>query len=572
LRGWPSFVGVVVVSDGGGCLGSVAGSRRASPCRLREPTPSPVSGERCPASFRSGWEPDRPETRLREGSKKRADPERELARAVEGMRWDPLAHAVFAYPWGKGVLAGAAGPRAWQVDVMAAIGAHLADPATRFTPCRIARASGHGIGKSALIAMLVKWGLDTAMDTRIVITANTESQLLTKTAPEIAKWHGLSVTKGWFRATASALVSTAAGHERGWRADLVTWGIANTEAFAGLHNQGKRIILVFDEASGIAAKVWEVALGALTDAETEIIFLAFGNPTQTSGAFRECFGKHRDRWNAAQIDSRTVEGTNRAYLDELVRTYGEDSDLVRVRVRGLFPSSSSMQFIGTAEVEAARVRAVCPMVSDPIIFGLDCARFGNDHSTLAIRHGRDARTRPWKRWHQQDAMTLAGDVALQAQLHCPDAIFVDAGNIGAAVIDRLRQLGVPNVHEVWFGGAGRDAMWAGEMRVKTGNKRSEMWTNMRGWLSGGAIPDEDALAADLTGVEYGYAADQVSILLEKKEHMKGRGLGSPDDGDALALTFAEAVMPRGVEAYVHPTRWEPARRVVEEEDLYRDLR
>ncbi|MEO9131456.1 MAG: terminase, partial [Sphingomonas sp.] len=318
---------------------------------------------------------------------------------------DPAIHAKLMYPWGEGVLRGIGGPREWQCDVMAAIASHLGNPATRFAPCRIARASGHGIGKSALIAMLIKWGLDTGVDTRIVITANTESQLLTKTAPEIIKWHNLSHTRNWFRATATALVSTEAGHDRSWRSDLVTWSVTNTEAFAGLHNQGKRIILIFDEASGIPSKVWEVALGALTDEETEIIFLAFGNPTCNTGPFRECFGRFRNLWDAKQIDSRTVEGTNKAYLEELVETYGEDSDIVRVRVRGQFPSSSSMQFIGTSLVDAARARPACPMISDPIIFGLDCARFGNDHSTLAIRHGRDARTRPWKRWHMQDAMT-----------------------------------------------------------------------------------------------------------------------------------------------------------------------
>ncbi|MEO9132707.1 MAG: hypothetical protein ABI240_16090, partial [Sphingomonas sp.] len=119
---------------------------------------------------------------------------------------------------------------------------------------------------------------------------------------------------------------------------------------------------------------------------------------------------------------------------------------------------------------------------------------------------------------------------------------------------------------------GRDALWSGEMRVKTANKRSEMWTNMRGWLSGGAIPDEETLATDLTGVEYGYAADQVSIQLEKKEHMKARGLASPDDADALALTFAEPVMPLAMTPYVHPMREQ--QRTPEElhEDLYRDLR
>ncbi|MES2452862.1 MAG: terminase [Pseudomonadota bacterium] len=503
----------------------------------------------------------------------KADARRMLAAQMEALHHDPLGHADLVYPWGKGVLAGVTGLRAWQRDVMATIAAHLSNAATRHTPCRIARASGHGIGKSALIAMLVKWGLDTGVDTRIVATANTESQLLTKTAPEIAKWHNLSLTRDWFRVTATALVSTVPGHERGWRSDLVTWSVANTEAFAGLHNQGKRIILIFDEASGIAAKVWEVALGALTDAETEILFLAFGNPTLNSGPFRECFGRHRHLWNAAQIDSRTVEGVNRAYLDELVATYGEDSDIVRVRVRGQFPSASSMQFIAGDLVEAARVREVHGLTSDPVIFGLDCARFGDDHSTLAIRCGRDARSRPWKRWQRVDAMTLAGDVALQAQALHPDAIFVDAGNIGAAVVDRLRQLGVENVVEVWFGARGREVVWAGDLRVQTANKRSEMWTNMRGWLSGGAIPDEAALAADLTGVEYGYAADQVSILLEKKEHMKARGLASPDDADALALTFAEAVMPREP-AWLDPGRYARRRAETWEEEwerVYREV-
>jgi len=83
---------------------------------------------------------------------------------------------------------------------------------------------------------------------------------------------------------------------------------------------------------------------------------------------------------------------------------------------------------------------------------------------------------------------------------------------------------------------------------------------MRAWLPGGAIPDCDALAADLTGTEYGYAADQVSILLEKKEHMK-RAPWQPDEADALALTFAEAVAPRWPEPAVHWTRQEARRDV-----------
>lgn len=479
-----------------------------------------------------------------------------LADDIGSFAADPYRYAVYAFPWGEGELAGIDGPRAWQREVMDAIKDHLSDPSRRYTPLRIARASGHGIGKSALIAMLNKWALDTCVDTRIIITANTEGQLLTKTSPELAKWARLSITSAWFKQNATSHISTMKARDKSWRSDLVTWSDNNTEAFAGLHNQGKRIVLIFDEASGIADKVWEVALGALTDENTEIIWLAFGNPTQNSGAFRECFGKQRALWNTKQIDSRTVEGTNKAYLDELVRTYGEDSDIAKVRVRGMFPSASSMQFIGMDQVEAAQARPVGTFLgSDPLIYGVDCARFGDDSSVLAKRVGRDARSRPWKRWNKMDAMQLAGDIALEAQQEHPDAIFVDAGNIGAAVVDRLRQLGIENVYEVWFGGEGRDANWNG-VKVRTANKRAEMWTNMREWLKSGSIPDEQKLIDDLVGPLYSFAGDDTRIMLERKKDMKKRGLASTDDGDALACTFAEPVAPRTVPGYLDPMNYQ----------------
>jgi hypothetical protein len=481
----------------------------------------------------------------------------QLVTDIAGFTHDPLGYVLYAFPWGEAGtdLAQHPGPRRWQANELQRIGEHLRDPARRFSPLRIAVASGHGIGKSALIAMVVKWGLDTCTDTRIVLTANTEGQLLTKTSPEIAKWARLSITRDWFRANATSLVATAVGHDKGWRADLVTWSEHNTEAFAGLHNEGKRIIIIYDEASGIADKVWEVTMGALTDENTEIIWLAFGNPTLNTGSFRECFGKARHLWLTSQIDSRTVEGTNKAYLDELVKTYGEDSDIVKVRVRGMFPSASSMQFIGSDVVTAARGREVAALGSDPVIFGVDCARFGDDRSVLAIRCGRDAKSRPWKDWAKQDSMTIAGEVALEAMRWRPDAIFVDAGNIGGAVIDRLRQLGVENVFEVWFGGDGGVAYLDNNVTVHTGNKRTQMWTRMRAWLPRGAIPDEQRLADDLTGPTYSFGADEVSIVLERKKDMKKRGQASPDYGDALACTFAEPVLPRSMPNYLNPEQY-----------------
>ncbi|NIJ18465.1 hypothetical protein FHS95_000134 [Sphingomonas naasensis] len=483
-------------------------------------------------------------------------PEQELAlvRKIATFRHDPLGYAQRVFPWGRDgtSLVNSIGPRTWQAETLQEIGEHLQNPATRFQPLRIARASGHGIGKSGLVSIITKWGLDTCADTRVVTTANTETQLRNKTWPEVTKWNDLAITRDWFRPTATALISTQPGHDRAWRADAVTWSANNTEAFAGLHNLHRRIILIFDEASGIDDMVWEVAQGALTDEDTEIIWLAFGNPTKNTGAFRGAFGKHRHIWSTKQIDSRTVEGTNKAYLDELVSTYGENSDIVKVRVRGMFPSASSMQFIGTDLAQEARTRPVPPgLVSDPIIFGVDCARFGDDSSVLAIRRGRDARTIPWKRWHHMDSMTVAGDIVLEAERWKPDVIFVDVGNIGGAVVDRLRQLlkGRIPVIEVNFGGPGGTVEWENGVHVKTANKRSEMAVSVRAWLKrGGCIPDEQEIEDDLTGPEYSYSDGETSILLEKKAHMKARGLPSPDNLDALGLTFAAPVAPRVIAA------------------------
>lgn len=468
------------------------------------------------------------------------DPLIMLADDIAGFTHDPLGHAMYAYPWGEGVLADEAGPREWQADVMEDIREHLENPETRHEPLRIAVASGHGIGKSALISMLCKWALDTCDDTRIVLTANTEKQLLTKTMPEIAKWNRLAITADWFKATATALISTVGGHELSWRLDAVPWSEHNTEAFAGLHNKLKRIVVVLDEASKIAAKVWEVILGALTDEQTEIIFIAFGNPTQNTGAFRECFGKHRHLWKTRQIDSRTVEGVNKAYLDELVATYGEDSDIVKVRVRGQFPSASSMQFIPSLSVEMARSRVVDTDEYDPMVIGVDVARFGDDRSTIYFRKGRDAKSIAPIKLHGVDTMQLASKVAEMQRLHSAVMVCVDEGGIGAGVVDRLKQMGLPVVG-VQFGSKPLGAVRLGE-GVRVANRRAEMWAIMREWLNGGAIPNDQELSDDLTGIEYSFNARD-EILLEKKEHMKDRGLASPDDGDGLALTFAVPVLP-----------------------------
>lgn len=451
------------------------------------------------------------------------------------------------YPWGEGELVGVnASPRQWQIDSLLDIGERLRAgyaPAAAMMPVLKAIASGHGIGKTSFLSWLAWWGLSTMVDARVMITANTEAQLRTRTWPEVCKWARLALNAPMFKVQGLGIQSRVAGHASNWRADAVTWSENNLVAFQGLHNAGRRIVLLFEEASGIADAVWETSEGALTDAGTEIIWVAVGNPTEPTGRLAECFGRQKYRWHGRQIDSRTVPGTNLALFAEWVKLYGEDHDFVRVRVRGMFPRSGSMQFISSEAVEAARVREPVPLITDPLILGVDVARFGDDQSVIFARKGRDARSIPPIKMRGVDTMQLAGRVAECVREWHANAVFVDGGGVGGGVVDRLRQLGV-EVIEVQFG-AKADRVSVDEARPSYANKRAEMWGNMREWLGGGAIPDDPEVQADLVGPQYAFVVvdGRDAIALERKRDMKLRGLASPDCGDALALTFAYPVMP-----------------------------
>jgi hypothetical protein len=473
----------------------------------------------------------------------KTDPRRAFVAKINKCRADPYRFVMINWPWGaKGTpLADERGPELWQRRILDRIGADI------FTPTEAIReavASGHGIGKSALVAWIVLWALATCTDTRGVVTANTDTQLRTKTWAELAKWHRMGLVASWFTITATSIYSSDPAHEKTWRVDAVPWSLTNPEAFAGLHNVGRRVLVIFDEASTIADPIWETTEGAMTDTDTEIIWAVFGNPTRNGGRFAECFPGKRfaHRWHSEQIDSRTVARANRTQADQWVADYGEDSDFVRVRVRGVFPRGGTLQFIPGDIVQDAMRRSALPLETDPLVLGVDVARFGDDESVIYFRRGRDGRSIPPIRRRGLDTMELAGLIAQIAQDKKPSGIFVDVGGVGGGVVDRLLQLNVKGVIGVNFGGASQGRLTHKDGAVPDGplfaNKRAEMWGNAKEWIAtGGALVDDRELEAQLTGVEYGFNARN-EIQLEKKEDMKKRGLVSPDLGDALALTFA----------------------------------
>ncbi len=448
---------------------------------------------------------------------------------------DPLRWSEVAYDWGEGELAEYDGPRGWQREAFAQIRDHLQDPATRYQPLMLARASGHGIGKSAFIGMVTNWALSTCDDCKVVITANTDNQLRTKTSPEVGKWARLSITSTWFDINATSIATKDPGHSKTWRADFTPWSEHNTEAFAGLHNKGKRIVLIFDEASAIADKVWEVAEGALTDEGTEIIWIAFGNPTRNTGRFRECFRRFKHRWKCAQIDSRTVEGTNKEQIAKWVEDFGEDSDFVKVRVRGMFPSMSARQFISESDVTAAYGRKLRPEQYSfaPKILTCDPAWEGDDELVISLRQGLAFRILCTLAKNDND-LIVAQRLARYEDDEKADAVFVDAG-YGTGIVSAGQGLG-REWTLVWFAGESADPGCL--------NKRAEMWKQARDWLkSGGAIPDDPMLRDELQAPETVPRVDG-KIQIESKKDMKARGLPSPNRADSLIISFAFPVVKK----------------------------
>lgn len=493
-----------------------------------------------------------------------SDPDTLLADAMAEYYADPLGWVLMAFDWGAGELAGWDGPDQWQIDFLREWGEEIRkrkfNGVDAVDPIRMARSSGHGIGKSALVAFIVLFILSTRPFARGVLTANTVTQLRTKTWAELAKWKARCITGHWFDITSGGanLSLYHKQHRERWRLDAQTSKEENSEAFAGLHAADSTPFYVFDEASAIADKISEVAQGGLTDGEP--MFFQFGNPTRNTGYFYQCcFGKFRHRWLSKAIDSRTCRTPNHRLHAEWIEDYGIDSDYVRVRVRGLPPNSASTQFIARDLIAEARKRTVGAEDFQPIVVGVDVARFGDDRSVIRTRRGRDAKTWPAKVFRGLTTMQLAAKVqehvAELGAIQQVGAVFIDGVGVGGGVVDRCRQLNVPNVIEVNGGAKPNNARYF--------NKRTEMYGNLRDWLPGAAIPDEQGLEDELVAVEYAITP-QNQIALMPKEDLKELLGESPDDADALALTFAEPVGPlptrhphESSRAHLHQSEYNP---------------
>lgn len=220
-----------------------------------------------------------------------------------------------------------------------------------------------------------------------------------------------------------------------------------------------------------------------------------------------------------------------------------------------YPSSAAEAFQMTGhdsfikpEIVVGARKTECEAIG-PLVIGADPARFGDDRFALAWRRGRKVEKIETK--SKIDTVAGANWCKQVIDADKPAKMFVDVGGLGAGVVDILRNWGEPYskiVVPVNFGGEPMEPVEIlpdGEKRPGPRNRRAEMWKRSRDWLAevGGAdIPDKDSLQADACGPAYSYDSNQ-RLVLESKEHMRARGIRSPDEWDAVALTFAEPVGP-----------------------------
>lgn len=492
-------------------------------------------------------------------------PDVQLAELVARYKYDPLGAILIGFPWGeKGTqLENYDGPCPCQIQILTAL--TKAVEVRRFNgkdavrPIRIAVCSGHGIGKSACIGMIVWWILTCWPYSQGSATANTSTQLSTKTWSNIRKWLKLSITGHWFELGQELIYKPENRDE--WFLGAQTSNEDNSEAFAGQHAASAISFYINDECSTIPDKIFEVEDGGMTDGMP--IQLLFGNPTVPLGKFaRAMKGQEPGDWIKIRIDSRDCPFTNKEEIAEWVEAYGEDSDFVRVRVLGLPPRAAASQYIPDDLVMDAIKRPPRSLSDDPLIAGCDFAWGGEDNNTVRFRKGADARCVP--PIYVLGELTRTPEVMVQVLAEALDKtytingrqekiamVFMDAAGIAGPVAIRLRALGYHRrIIEVNFMGHSPDPKYK--------NNRAMMIGKTKEWFPSGSIDRSTGLQEDCQAIK---VLKHVPLLLIPKEAIIKEIGHSTDDLDALALTFYAPVAIDQVEERKRAKRAASARKV-----------
>ena len=407
-------------------------------------------------------------------------------------------------------------PLPWQADFLNAIAAGER---------RISVRAGHGVGKSTACSWALLWHMLTRFPQKAVVTAPTAGQLFDALFAELKHWANRLPEP--LRETLEVFTDRIAfkGAPESSFISARTSSAERPEALAGVHSE--HVLLICDEASAIPEAVFESAAGSMSGHTATTVLI--GNPTRNSGLFFKTHHQLSSEWKTMHVSCVDIPLVSKDFVQQIASTYGDNSNAYRVRVLGEFALRDDDALIPAELVDAAMIRDIVLSPLEPVLYGVDVARFGGDRTVICKRQGNVVLG--FKYWSGEDLMGTVGRIVNEASSDNPAEIMVDSIGLGGGVADRLRELG-HNVRDV-------NVSESVAMNQSAARLRDELWLSAKEWLETRAVklPRDDELRQELIGPTYSFTSNG-KIKVEGKSEMKRRGMRSPDLADALCLTFA----------------------------------
>jgi len=403
--------------------------------------------------------------------------------------------------------------------------------------------SGQGVGKTGIEAVALLWFLSCFPYPRVVATAPTKQQLHDVLWSEVAKWMERSpLLVNILKWTKTYIYMK--GHEKRWFATART--ATKPENMQGFHEDN--MLFIIDEASGVAEPIMEAILGTLSGGNNKLLMC--GNPTKTNGTFYDSHDQDRALFCRHTVSSEDSKRTNKENIRSLIKKYGYDSNVVRVRVRGLFPKQEDDVFIMLDLIEQA-VRTEKNVLGKRIALGVDVARYGSDETVMY--ENADFNCRMVENYRGHGLMETAGHVIKQyyriikeyPKYQGPIYINIDDCGLGGGVTDRLNELKRGEMRKelsrmVIVPVNAAEKVPDPDEAKNYENMSTYLWAIIRELMTAGilCLEDDNETVAQLSSRKY-HMSSRGKIMLESKDDMKKRNLDSPDRADAFALSLYE---------------------------------
>jgi len=397
---------------------------------------------------------------------------------------------------------------------------------------RVVVPSGHGVGKTWLMARLAIWFLYCFYPSKVITTAPTWPQVELLLWSEIRKAHSsCSFNLG------GEVLQTRIKIEEDWFAvGFSTRGKASEREFGATKFQGyhsPNLLLILDEAPGVEPEIWTSASSLITGSNNRIV--AIGNPTSPTGNFYEaCKAPNWKKIIVSSFDHPNVKtgkivvdgAVTREWIEDQKIEWGEGSPLWLAKILGQFPDEGEDTLIPLSWLEAC-VGLALPKEGDKRL-GVDVARYGNDKTVFTKIFGSVVDKQEER--SGKDLVWTSGRVKSLEMQNKFDFISGDDTGLGGGVTDICQDEGIDFLPFI-FGASPEDT-------ETFENLKAECFWNLREAFRDKllSLPDDKVLINQLASIRFAYTR-KGKIKIESKDEMKKRGLKSPDKAESLMIAY-----------------------------------